>query len=114
MRNFFRSNFGKVAGHDNAMDRQARDLQDQTTGLGGLAKGLSVSGHEIINIILLISIFASIIMLIVAFVMYFLSSRGKERDDAKQRVTRTLISVALIFMATSIVTTIFFAFYSGY
>lgn len=114
MRNFFRSNFGRTGGGGDAMTRAGNGMSGGSTGFAGLLNGLKTGGNELVYVALLIAFFAGVIMLTVAFIMLFMSKGGKERDDAKQRVTRTLISVALISMAATVVTTIFFAFYSAY
>lgn len=118
MKNFFEWFFGPQA-----INTQTQQLGG--TGVGGaegstaspglsrLSAGLQSGGGQVLRTVVIIAVFASVIMLTIAFIMYFVSTRGPTRDQSKQRIVRTLVSIALIALAGTLVTSIFFGIFNG-
>lgn len=111
MQDFFTDFFG--AGKINTNAERLAGGGNASPGLSRLSAGLSSGSGEVLRTVMLIAAFVSVIMLIVAFIMYFFSTRGPTRDQSKQRIVRTLICIALIALAGTLVTSIFFGIFNS-
>lgn len=62
---------------------------------------------DIYHTLVLIGVYGGVIMLLVGFMMYMASGSGPSKAFAKKKIGVTLIGIALIFLATSIIAIIF-------